>query len=241
MADTRQLIFDFPVIPRFSFENFVVCGGNKTAYQFARKLAAEDGAENLLYIYGPEGSGKTHLLSALGSSIGGSYLSFKNAEALYRGDYPTEGASRLSERCQEAKALVLDDLHLLPDKQGVRVELWELFNAFYSSGRKIALAGLVPPKELPHLDGHLTSRLLWGLVARLDVSDDDSRRMILKKLAEDRQMLLPDEVIDQMLIRVRRDIPSLVYALETINRFAIATKRKVGLRLAKESIDSMET
>jgi len=128
----------------------------------------------------------------------------------------------------------------LPNDQDLRVELWELFNAFYTSGKMIAMSGLVAPKELPHLDGHLTSRLLWGLVARMDVSDDDSRRMILKKLAGDRQMALPDEVIDQILLRVRRDIPSLVYALETINRFSISTKRKVGVKLAKESIDSLE-
>ena len=234
-----QLIFNFPVVPRFSFDNFVVCGGNKTAYQFACKLAAGDGTENLLYVYGPEGSGKTHLLTALASAMGGRYLSFRDADALYLGDYPAEGLSRLSDHFADATALVLDDLHLLPDHQGVRVELWELFNSFYTSGRKIAIAGLVPPKELPNLDGHLTSRLLWGLVARMDVSDDESRRMILKKLAEDRHMSLPDDVIDQMLLRVRRDIPSLVYALETINRFAISTKRKVGLRLAKESIDSI--
>ena len=235
-----QIIFDFPVVPRFSFENFVVCGGNKTAYHFAHKLATQDATENLLYVYGPEGSGKTHLLTALSNAVGGRYLSFKDADALYRGNYPAEGLSSLSDHFAGASALILDDLHLLPDNQGVRVELWELFNAFYTSGRKIAIAGLIPPKELPHLDGHLTSRLLWGLVARMDVSDDDSRRMILKKLAEDHQMTLPDDVIDQMLLRVRRDIPSLVYALETINRFAIATKRKVGLRLAKESIDSLD-
>lgn len=236
-----QLIFDFPVIPRFCFENFVVCSGNTTAYLFARKLAAGEGTENLLYVYGPEGSGKTHLLTAVSNAVGGRYLSFRDANELYLADYPTEGLSRLIDHFSDATALILDDLDLLPDKQQVRVELWELFNAFYTSGRKIAIAGLTPPKELPHLDGHLTSRLLWGLVARMDVSDDDSRRMILKKLAEDRQMALPDEVIDQMLLRVRRDIPSLVYALETINRFAIATKRKVGLRLAKESIDSMHS
>jgi chromosomal replication initiator protein len=235
-----QLIFDFPVKPRFSFENFVVCGGNKTAYQFARKLATGEGTENLLYVYGPEGSGKTHLLNALANVTGGRYLSFRDAEALHLGDYPSEGLSRLSDHFADAPALILDDLQLLPDIQEVRVELWELFNSFYTSGRKIAIAGLTPPKELPHLDGHLTSRLLWGLVARMDVSDDDSRRMILKKLAEDRQMSLPDEVIDQMLLRVRRDIPSLVYALETINRFSISTKRKVGLKLAKESIDSLD-
>ena len=229
-----QLIFDFPVIPRFGFENFVVCGGNKTAYQFAQKIATGDATENLLYIYGPEGSGKTHLLTALSNAIGGRYFSFRDAGTLYCGDYLAEGPARLSDLFADSSALILDDLHLLPDNQEVRVELWELFNAFYTTGRKIAIAGVAPPKELPHLDGHLTSRLLWGLVARMDVSDDESRRMILKKLAEDRQMSLPDDVIDQMLLRVRRDIPSLVYALEAINRFAIATKRKIGLRLAKE-------
>lgn len=230
-----QLIFDFPVLPRFGFENFVVCGGNKTAYQFAQKLAAGNDTENLLYIYGPEGSGKTHLLTALSTAIEGEYFSFRDADTLYRCDYQSEGPSRLADRFSGSSALILDDLHLLPDNQEVRVELWELFNTFYSTGKKIALAGLNPPKELPHLDGHLTSRLLWGLVARMDVSDDESRRMILKKLAEDRQMSLPDDVIDEMLLRVRRDIPSLVYALETINRFAISTKRKVSLRLARET------
>jgi len=233
-----QLIFDFPVVPRFCFENFVVCGGNKTAYQFAQRLASGGDTENLLYVYGPEGSGKTHLLTALSSECDGRYFSFRDAASLYRGNYRIEGPSRLAELFAGAKALILDDLDLLPDYQEVRVELWELFNAFYSAGKKIAISGLAPPKELPHLDGHLTSRLLWGLVARMDVSDDESRRMILKKLAEDRQMTLPDEVIDEMLLKVRRDIPSLVYALETINRTAIATKRKVSLRLAKEIFKS---
>jgi len=227
-----QFIFDFPVIPRFSFENFVVCGGNNTAYRFAQKLAS-DASENLLYVYGPEGSGKTHLLTALSNAIDGRYFSFREAETLYSGG---GGFAGLREHFEGAGALVLDDLHLLPDSQEARVELWELFNAYYSSGKKIAIAGLTPPKELPHLDGHLTSRLLWGLVARMDVSDDGSRRMILKKLAEDRHMALPDDVIDQMLLRVRRDIPSLVYALETINRLAISTKRKIGLKLAKEAL-----
>lgn len=231
-----QFIFDFPVVPRFGFENFVVCGGNKTAYQFAQKLATGSDAENLLYVYGPEGSGKTHLLTALSGAIGGRYFSFRDADSLYHGDYRSEGPSRLADLFADSKALILDDLHLLPDSQEVRVELWEVFNAFYSTGQKIALAGVNPPKELPNLDGHLTSRLLWGLVARMDVSDDDSRRMILKKLAEDRQMLLPDDVIGEMLLKVRRDIPSLVYALESIKRLSLVTKRKVGLKLAKEAL-----
>ncbi|MBJ6726921.1 DnaA/Hda family protein [Geomesophilobacter sediminis] len=232
-----QLIFDFPVVSRYSFENFVVCGGNRTAYHFATRLASEDGTENLLYIYGPEGCGKTHLLTAICDRIGANYFSFRDAKELYAADVATEGSMSLAERVGDATALVLDDLHLLPDRQDFRVELWELFNRFYTAGKKIVMAGLMHPKELPHLDGHLTSRLLWGLVAGMDVSDDESRRMILKKLAEDRHMLLSDEVVDQMLLRVRRDIPSLLYALEGINRLAIATKRKITLKLAKEALD----
>lgn len=231
-----QLIFDFPVVPRFSFENFVVCGGNKTAYHFATRLASDDGTENLLYIYGAQGSGKTHLLTAISDAVGASYFSFKEADSIYSTSLQREGSSALAEHLGQASALVLDDIHLLPNRQDARVELWELFNDFYTSGRKIVMAGLMPPKELPHLDGHLTSRLLWGLVAGMDVSDDDSRRMILKKLAEDRQTMLPDDVVEQILLRVRRDIPSLLYALEAINRLALATKRKVSLRLAKEAL-----
>jgi chromosomal replication initiator protein len=233
-----QLIFDFPVVPRFTFDNFVVCGGNNTAFRFAQKMA-QDGTENLLYVYGPDGSGKTHLLTALSNAIDGRYFSFRDIASLYPDRSFSEGASRLAEHFEGAPALILDDLDLMPDNQDLRVEVWELFNSYYVSGRKIAMAGLAAPKELPHLDGHLTSRLLWGLVARMDVSDDESRRMILKKLAEDRHMTLPDEVIEQMLLRVRRDIPSLVYALETINRYAIAVKRKISLRLAKEALGLM--
>lgn len=239
----RQLIFDFPVNPKFNFANFVVCPGNKAAYHFARQLAEGDGTENLLYIYGPAGSGKTHLLSALGNSYLSKTqlasipsISCKNIDELYQGSYPAEGESKLAGLFRDAPALLVDDIHLMPDNANIRVELWQVFNDFYTAGKNIVITGLFPPKELPGLDGHLTSRLLWGLVAKLDVSDDDSRRMILGKLAEDRQIVLPHEVIDHLLSHVRRDIPSLVAALETISRFALATGRKISLRLAKEAL-----
>ncbi|HOS44391.1 MAG TPA: DnaA/Hda family protein, partial [Armatimonadota bacterium] len=77
---------------------------------------------------------------------------------------------------------------LLPDDAGCRNALWQLFNDFYIAGHPVVMTGLYPPRELPHIDDHLVSRLLWGLVARVDVSDDHSRRMILKKVADDRQV-----------------------------------------------------
>jgi hypothetical protein len=160
----------------------------------------------------------------------------KNIDELYRGEYPAEAVSKLAERFRDAPALLVDDIHLIPDNENIRVELWQVFNDFYQAGKKIVVTGLYPPKELPHLDAHLISRLLWGLVARIDVSDDDSRRMIMKKLAEDRQVILPDDVVEYMLLHVRRDLPSLIEALEKTSRFALAVKRKITVRLAKEAL-----
>lgn len=244
-----QMVFDFPVHPRYGFDNFVVCGGNEVAYRFALMLAGSEG-HNLLYIYGPPGSGKTHLLAALGKSLMAGrnegehvsespipYISFRELDQLYRGEYLAEQSSRLAERFNDAPALLVDDLHLIPDNVNIRVELWQIFNDFFNSGRKIAVTGLHPPRELPTLDDHLISRLLWGLVARMDVSDDDSRRLIMKKLAEDRQVSLPAEAIDYLLRHTCRDIPSLMEALESLRRHALSSGRKISLRLAREVLD----
>lgn len=235
-----QLTFDFPVTPQYRFGNFVVCPGNRTALQFARKVADPAEPENLLYLYGPAGAGKTHLLMATGQQLAGEQefpaVSCGNLERLYGRDEGPERASALAAQFRDAPALLLDDIHRLPADPHLQAEIWQLFNDFYSAGRKIVVTGLVPPKELSHLDGHLISRLLWGLVARVDISDDDSRRMIMKKLAEDRQIVLPADVIDYLLVHLPRDIPSLVAALETLTRQAFASQRKITVRLAKEAL-----
>ena len=236
-----QLTFDFPVTPRYDFTNFVVCPGNRTAFQFARKVADPVESENLLYLHGPQGAGKTHLLMAVGHQLAGERDTFPavtcdGLERLYENAAGPERASVLAERFKDAQALLLDDIHLLPADPHLQAEVWQLFNDFYTAGRKIVVTGRVPPKELTALDGHLISRLLWGLVARVDISDDDSRRMIMKKLAEDRQIILPADVIDYLLVRLPRDIPSLVGALETLTRQALATQRRITVRLAKEAL-----
>jgi chromosomal replication initiator protein len=235
-----QLVFDFPPNTRYTFDNFVVCGGNRAAYHFARQLAEGNGNESLLYLYGPSGCGKTHLLASVGSLLSAQtghsapYISFRDIDQLYQGNYPSEGTSLLGERFAGAPALLIDDIHLIPDNASIRIEVWQLFNDFYGAGKKILVTGLYPPKELPHLDDHLISRLLWGLVAGMDITDDESRRMILSKLAEDRQVILPGDVAEYILKNVRRDVPSLLDALEKISRYALSESRKITLRLARE-------
>ncbi len=228
-----QLAFDFPIKPQYNFSNFVICSGNETALAFAERLMNPESGENLLFLHGPPGSGKTHLLTAISLEI---------ANSSHQNPLPLIPVELLSpdnhqdaiESLRTHPALLLDNLHLLADDNNLRIALWQLFNDFYDSGRKIVATATLPPKELDTLDDHLKSRFLWGLVAKLDISDDNSRRMIMQKLAEDRQIILPVDVAEYLLVHLPRDTNALTAALEQLRRFSFTSQRKISLKLARE-------
>jgi chromosomal replication initiator protein len=222
-----QQFFDFPVTPSFSFDSFVQCEGNTAALRFAMRIADPADTENLLYLHGPSGSGKTHLLRSIATGIT-PYISLR--------DPPK--SDELMSLFAGTVGLVVDDLHEMPDDPGLKGSLWQLFNEFHTSGRTIAMAGLYPPLELTALDEHLTSRLLWGLVARLDTSDDHSRRMILKKVAEDRQIRVPDDVVGYILATASREVGDLIASFNQLYRFSMKEKRRITLPLAREVRDA---
>ncbi|HPX61076.1 MAG TPA: DnaA/Hda family protein [Deltaproteobacteria bacterium] len=226
-----QQIFDFPVTPACTFDSFVSCDGNAAALDFARKVISSSEADKLLYLHGPSGSGKTHLLKAVSHAI----AACAGQAAPCLSCRELSSAEQLISSSAGAPALLVDDLHLLPDDAGCRNALWQLFNDFYIAGHPVVMTGLYPPRELPHIDDHLVSRLLWGLVARVDVSDDHSRRMILKKVADDRQVRVPEDVVDYILITSGREVGELIANFESIYRLSLAEKRRITLPLARES------
>ena len=226
-----QQFFEFPVNAVCTFESFVACDGNAGALEFSRRIAEPDDPENLLYLYGPSGSGKTHLLKAIGQVMARK----TGMPAPYLSCREPFSADSLFDRFASAEALIVDDLQLLPDDAGLRAALWQIFNEFHLSGRKIVMAGQLPPRELPYLDDHLVSRLLWGLVARVDVSDDHSRQMILRKIAADRQVRIPDDVVDFILMTTSREVGDLIGAFESVYRLSMASKRRISLPLAREA------
>ena len=226
-----QQFFEFPVTPVCTLDSFVVCDGNVAAYTFARRICDPNDSDKLLYLYGPSGSGKTHLLKAIVHE-----LAADSPVSPFICCRDIRSSDQLLLTAQDAPMLVLDDLHLIPDGTDIQRTLWQLFNDFYSSGRVIAMAGQHPPRELSQLDDHLISRLLWGLVARVDVTDDASRRMIIRKVAEDRQVLVSDDLVDYVLATTGREAGQLIAAFEQVYRCSMSMKRKMSLALARQGL-----
>ncbi len=170
-----------PIDPEMSLENFIPSQKNSVAYQ----LLTEPNSFNPIYLYGPKGAGKTHLL--MGAAI--ALQRSKKKVFFVRAETFTEHvvqAIRLSQMqtfrkiYREIDALLIDDIHIFSRKAATQEEFFHTFNALHTLGRPILLSAEVPPMQLREIEARLISRFEWGISLELEKSD---RFPILKKKA----------------------------------------------------------
>jgi DnaA family protein len=178
------------------------------------------------YVWGPEGSGKTHLLQAAmaglraqGHSVG--YL-----------DAQTEDPAAFDESWA---AVVMDDVHLYGDALQLTAFSW--FVQAQALGRSVVAAGRQAPVALP-LREDLRTRLGWGHVLGLDLLSEAQTRDVLRQAADARGLVLSDEVMDFTLRRFSRDLGSLMQLLDAMDRYALQTQRALTIPLVKSMLEN---
>lgn len=221
----QQLILDILPSAEPTFDNMVP-GANPAALSAAQNL----NAGSTLYVWGPDGSGRSHLLKACAKHHGGVY-----ADADPGAPASAVAISNLLEGSVMPPCVAIDDIHRLDEPALAAV--FGLYNRWreQSSSQEafsLIISGDRAPLQMP-IREDVRTRLGWGAVYRLEPLSDDDKFAALIGYARDRGMPLSEDVLRWLLIHGSRDIRALFATLDALDRYALANHRPLTLPLLK--------
>jgi len=214
----KQLLLDIAPTPKPSLENFVP-GRNVELLAALRALPNGDQGKRSLYLWGPSGSGRSHLLRATVDHFAQRGL---NAKIANGSDWDGLAACDL---------VVLDNADQLD--ADAQIALFNLFNQLREAGRALIVSGPCAPTQLDLRDD-LKTRLGWGLVYQLLALDDAEKTQALQRHATDRGFALQDDVAAYLLSHARRDLPSLMNVLDALDKWSLTAKKPVTVPLLRQ-------
>ena len=234
--------------PKYCFEQFVIGNGNRFAHGAALAVAENPGtAYNPLFICGPPGVGKTHLLHSIadyatrhGNGVrvhltGAESFANEFIAALRGGDI-----NAFKARHREADLVLVDDVQFLMAKAKTEEEFFHTFNALKENGAQIVLTSDRPPRDLDKLEERLRDRFDSGLVADISAPDLATRVAVLRARAHLDQIVIDDKAVLEMIAtRVERNLRALEGALIRVVAYASLSGRAVTETLAEEVLDGL--
>ncbi len=209
----RQLTYN----EDYTFENFVVGGSNQFAHAAALSVAENVGMKiNPLFIYGPSGLGKTHLMYAIANRalkrdpsmkviyVKGEEFLNQLVESIRAGK--TSANMEFRTKYRTCDMLLIDDIQFIAGKEATQEEFFHTFDALYEDHKQIIITSDRPPKELTTLEERIRSRFEAGLIADIQPPDYELRLAILKNKADQNNLEVPIDVIDFLAENLQSNI-----------------------------------
>ncbi|NLD87461.1 MAG: chromosomal replication initiator protein DnaA [Clostridiales bacterium] len=230
-----------------TFENFVVGSSNRFAHAAASAVASKPASTyNPLFIYGPSGLGKTHLLNAIAESINKSKPIFKIV--YITGEVFTneiilaisEGKTQeFRQKYRQADLLLVDDVQFIAGRPSTQEEFFHTFNALYDSNKQIVLTSDRTPKEIDKLEDRLRTRFEWGLLADIAPPDFETRSAIIWKKAEGIQVDLTKDMVDYIATMITSNIRQLEGTVKKIKALNVLMDMPVDIETAKKAVEDI--
>ena len=239
----KQFALDIGHTPKASLENYLP--GNDRALTSAlqeicnawrassKKVVDNPLNHRWIYWWGPEGSGRTHLLQAMtnAAELAGLRSFFLTPTEPITWVHLEEQIAELAEN-DDPSIIAVDDVDCLDDR--LVGALFRILNSVQASKHiHIFMAGNAAPASLA-LREDLRTRLGWGLIFQTQLLGDDEKIQALEQAAKDRGLVLSPEVVPWLLNRFYRDMPNLMALIDALDAYSLETKRAVTLPLVRE-------
>ena len=231
----------------YTFENFIVGSSNKFAHAACIAVADRPAqAYNPLFIYGPSGLGKTHLLYAITNEL---KKKISNVRVIYiKGEDFTnqmidsmsrQAMTEFRDKYRSCDVLLIDDIHFIAGKTSTQEEFFNTFNALHEAGKQIIMTSDRPPREIKTLEERLRTRFEWGLIADIQPPDMELRTAIIKKKAAVFNVSIPEDVLTFLAENLRSNIRQIEGAIKKLGAKSILTGRHVTMELARSCISEL--
>ena len=233
---------------KYTFETFVVGNSNRFAHAAALAVGNEPGkAYNPLFLYGGVGLGKTHLMHAIGNRI---LENNNNTNVLYvtSEKFTNQLINAIKDNKNEVfrnkyrsiDVLLIDDIQFIAGKERVQEEFFHTFNSLYEDGKQIILSSDKPPRDIQFLEDRLKSRFEWGLLADISCPDYETRLAILRKKAQDENVLIDDFILSDIANKIDSNIRELEGVFNKIVARASLIHSPITIELAENIINEFK-
>ena len=237
--DTQD--FDPQLNPRYTFENYCSSDSNKIARSIGMAIGDNPSLKtfNPLFVFGPSGVGKTHLIQAIGIRI-----KERNPHArvlyvtarLFQSQYTAAAAKNINSFFhfyQSIDCLIIDDIQDLQNMPGTQNTFFHIFNHLHQHDRQIIMSSDCAPAEMEGFEARLLSRFKWGMQVELERPDITLRRDVLKLKAEQDGLAIPGEVTEYIASNVTQSVRELEGIVVSLMAHATVLNREISLDRAR--------